>query len=534
MESYLCVYLGSAFLALVITPVVIFLATKINALDLPGTRNIHSRPIPRIGGVAIFTSAISLVLAVLLLQNAIGAAFRSILPKVIVLLSGSAFVFVVGLIDDIRCLPARTKFLAELAAAMAVCAVGVRIMSLNLVDWLTLNLGWFSWPLTMLWIVGITNAVNLSDGLDGLAAGISVIACGVIAVFAIHSGQVVMAILMLALLGSLTGFLFFNFNPAKVFMGDCGSLFLGFTISAASVMCVAKPAPSAGSGQALSGVEGSATFVGLALPVLALGIPIFDTLLSMLRRFLERRSLFSPDRSHFHHRLLDLGLAQRHAVVTIYLVTLLSAGLGLFMMVRQDIGSLIVFGCVLLLIVLLFQVVGTIGLREILIGLQDKYVLTQRQKQERATFEHLQLQFRQVRNFDQCWLAICEAAQQMDFVWVCLKTSYEDGRINTTVWRTPSVIPPRGRGQACPCERRGNLSHIVTVTLPFRNGQTGVSQELEIAIWADGSLEAAGHRATLFSRLIDEHPALITDVPALPPGRDWAISAGPCRESLSL
>jgi len=505
MESYLCVYLGSAFLALVITPVVIFLAGRINALDLPGTRNIHSRPIPRIGGVAIFTSTISLVLAALLLQNAIGTAFRNILPKVIVLLSGSAFVFVVGLIDDIRGLPARIKLLAELAAAMAVCAVGVRIVSLTIADWLTLNLGWFSWPLTMLWIVGITNAVNLSDGLDGLAAGISAIACGAIAVFAVYSGQVVMAILMLALLGSLTGFLFFNFNPAKVFMGDCGSLFLGFTISAASVMCLAKPA--------LSGVEGSATFVGLALPVLALGIPIFDTLLSMLRRFLERRSLFSPDRSHFHHRLLDLGLAQRHVVVTIYLVTLLSAGLGLFMMVRQDIGSLIVFGCVLLLIVLLFQAVGTIGLRETLIGLQEKYVLTQRQKQERATFEHLQLQFRQVRNFDQRWLAICEAAQQMNFVWVCLKTSYEDGRINTTVWRTPSVIPPPARGQACPCEgprfagtqRRGNLSHIVTVTLPFGDGQTGVWQELEIAIWAGGSLEAAGHRATLFSRLIDEH-----------------------------
>ena len=187
-----------------------------------------------------------------------------------------------------------------------------------------------------------------------------------------------MAVLMLALLGSLTSFLFFNFNPAKVFMGDCGSLFVGFTISAASVMCVAK----------------SAAFVGLALPVLALGIPIFDTLLSMLRRFLERRSLFSPDRSHFHHRLMDLGLHQRHVVVTIYLATILSASLGLFMMVRQDIGSLIVFGCVLLLIVLLFLVVGSIRLREIVTGLQAKYVLTRRQKQERATFEHLQLQFR--------------------------------------------------------------------------------------------------------------------------------------------
>jgi UDP-GlcNAc:undecaprenyl-phosphate GlcNAc-1-phosphate transferase len=511
MESYLCVYLGSAFSALVTTPVVIFLAGKINAVDLPGTRNIHLRPTPRIGGVAIFTSTISLMLAVLLLDNTMGAAFHNVLPKVIVLLSGSAFVFVVGLIDDIRCLPARIKLLAEMAAATAVCAAGVRIMSVNVADLFTLRLGWLSWPLTMLWIVGITNAVNLSDGLDGLAAGISAITCAVIAVFAVYSGQVVVAILMLALLGSLTGFLFFNFNPAKVFMGDCGSLFLGFVISAASVASLAKPAPSAGSGQALSAVEGSATFVGLALPILALGIPIFDTLLSMLRRFLERRSLFSPDRSHFHHRLLGLGLDQRHVVVTIYLATLLFASLGLIMLVRQDISSLFVFGCVLLLIVLLFRIVGAIRLRETLSGLQKKYMLTQRQKQEKATFDRLQLQFRQVRNFDQCWFAICEAAQQMDFVWVCLKTSYQDGHIDTTVWRTPSVIPPPAQGQS-PLEREehgGNLSHIVTVTLPFGNGQPGVSRELELAIWANGSLEAAGHRAMLFSRLIDEHKTVV-------------------------
>ena len=456
------------------TPVVIILGHKIRALDLPGSRNIHSRPIPRIGGMAIFTSTLLPVLSVFLLQNAIGTAFHNILPQVIALLCCSAFVFGVGLLDDIRSLKARTKLVAEVAAALAVCAVGVRIMSIDIAGWLTLNLGWFSWPLTLLWIIGITNAVNLSDGLDGLAAGISAIACGVIAVFSVYSGQVVMAVLMLALVGSLTSFLFFNFNPAKVFMGDCGSLFVGFTISTASAMCVTK----------------SAAFVGLALPVLALGIPIFDTLLSMLRRFLERRSLLSPDRGHFHHRLIDLGLHQRHVVVTIYSATLLFASLGLFMMARQDIGSLIVFGCILLLIVLLFLVVGSIRLREIVTGLRDKYILTRRQRQERAIFEHLQLQFRQVHDFDQCWSAICKAARQMNFAWVCLRTSYGDGRADTTVWRTPSV--------------KCNLSHMAMATLPVGNGRTGVSLELEIAFSASGSLEAAGRRLSLFGRLIEE------------------------------
>lgn len=476
MKTYLCVYLGSTFLGLITTPVVILLGHKIRALDVPGSRNIHSRPTPRTGGMAIFASTLLAVLPVLLLQNAIGAAFHNILPQVIVLLCCSTFAFAVGLIDDIRGLQARTKLLAEVAAALTVCAAGVRIMSVDMAGWPTLNLGWFSWPLTLLWIIGITNAVNLSDGLDGLAAGISAIACGVIAVFSVYSGQVVMAVLMLALLGSLTGFLFFNFNPAKVFMGDCGSLFVGFTISAASVMCVTK----------------SAAFVGLALPILALGIPIFDTLLSMLRRFLERRSLFSPDRGHFHHRLIDLGLHQRHVVVTIYSATLLSASLGLFMMARQDIGSLIVFGCILLLIVLLFLVVGSIRLREIATGLHDKYILSRRQRQERATFEHLQLQFRQVRNFDQCWSAICEAARRMDFAWISLKTNDKDGAERTEVWRLADSEPP-------------DKSEVIVINVPIRSQGLPGAMEFEIAVLVNGSLECACHRATLFSRLIDEH-----------------------------
>jgi len=242
MKTYLFVYLGSAFLALVITPVVIWLARRLNIADVPDVRKVHTRTVSHIGGVAIFLSMICLTIGVLFLSNVIGDTFRDILPKLIVLLSTAAFIFFVGLIDDIRTkgLRARIKFLAQLAAAIIVCAVGIRIKSVAVADWLTLDFGWFSWPITLLWIVGITNAVNLSDGLDGLAAGISAVACGVIAVFAVYIGQPVMAVLMLAMLGSLTGFLFFNFNPAKIFMGDCGSMFLGFTIASSSILCHAK------------------------------------------------------------------------------------------------------------------------------------------------------------------------------------------------------------------------------------------------------------------------------------------------------
>ena len=475
METYLSVYLGSAFLALVITPAVIWSARRINIADVPGARSSHSKPVPHIGGISLFAATMCLTVLVLILPNAVGDAFREIMTKVIVLLSAAAFIFVVGLFDDIKGIRVRFKFLAQLAAAIAVCCAGIRIERIAVADWLTLDFGWFSWPLTLLWIVGITNAINLSDGLDGLAAGISAVACGVIVIFAVYSGQVVMAVLMLALLGSLTGFLFFNFNPAKIFMGDSGSMFLGFTIASSSVMSATK----------------SSTLVGLALPVLVLGIPIFDTLFSMLRRFLERRSIFTPDRSHFHHKLLDLGLKQRHAVIVIYAVTLLAAGLGMFMMVTRNSNSLIVFFCVLLLLLLAFRVVGSVRLRETIEGLRLRYAITNRTKEEIRDFEAAQLHFRRAGTFDQWWQAVCEAAQRMDFAWVSLKTRDKDGTVRTEVWRTTDSEP--------------GLSDVVIMTVPVRNHPTAAQMEFEIAILINGSLESVGRRGTLFSRLLDEY-----------------------------
>jgi len=477
MKTYLSVYLGSLFLALVITPVIIRLARSLKAADSPGARTVHKKPVPRIGGVAIFVSMMCLTIGVLFLSNVIGDTFRGILPELIVLLSATGFMFFVGLIDDIRTkgLRARIKFLAQIAAALAVCAVGIRIKSVAVADWLTLDFGWFSWPLTLLWIVGITNAINLSDGLDGLAAGISAVACGVIAIFAIYSGQVVMAVLMLALLGSLTGFLFFNFSPAKIFMGDSGSMFLGFTIASSSVMCATK----------------SHALVGLALPVLVLGIPIFDTLFSMLRRFLERRSMFAPDRSHFHHRLLDLGLKQRHAVIVIYAVTLLAAGLGMFMMVTRNIDSFVIFLCILLLLLLVFRVVGSVRLRETIVGLREKYAVTRQIKEEVRSFESLQLLFRRVQTLEQWWRALCLAAEKMDFMSIKLPLTGSD--------KTPRVLTwQRDGNEADPPE-------TVKMKIPIREIKAGSKCSLEVDVNVNGSLESVGRRTALFSRLLDEH-----------------------------
>ncbi len=482
MKTYLFVCLSSAILTLMITPVVIWLAHRLRIVDVPGARHIHTKPISHIGGVAIFLSMMSLIVCVLLLSNVIGDAFRNILPKVIVLLSAATFIFFTGLIDDIciKGLRARIKFLAQLVAAIAVCAVGIRIKSVVVADWLTLDFSWFSWPLTLLWIVGITNAVNFSDGLDGLAAGISAVTCGVIAVFAIYSNQVVMAILMLALLGSLTGFLFFNFNPAKIFMGDCGSMFLGFMIASSSVLCYTK----------------SSALVGLTLPVLALGIPIFDTLFSMLRRFLERRSLFAPDRRHFHHRLVDLGLKQHHVVITIYVMTLLAAGLGMFMMVTHNSNSLIIFFCILLLLLLVFHVVGSVQLRETITNLKKKYTISHQMQDEIKSFEDAELHFRRAVTFNQWWQAISKAADRMVFFSLSLPLINRDGTVRTLTWRDDSQTPESGHDE------------LLKVDVPIRDRRAGSSLNLRIEVYQNGSLESVGRRIALFTRLMEEHNIL--------------------------
>ncbi len=487
MLTYICVFFGSAYLAVFITPVVIRLAKRIGVVDRPGIRSVHTLPIPRIGGVAIYGSSICLIVSLLFLNNRIGDTFSNVRVQVITLLCAATAVFVIGLIDDLRGLPVRFKFMVELLGAAALCLVGVRIGNIG-IGGHTIHLGWLGVPVTLLWIVGVTNAVNMSDGLDGLAAGVAAIACGVIAVFAIHSSSVhtgpardndiIMALFALALLGSLTGFLFFNFNPAKVFMGDCGSLFIGFTIAAASVMCVSK----------------SAALIGLALPALALGIPIFDTMCSMTRRFLERRSPFAADRSHFHHRLIEMGLDQRRAVMVIYGATLLATGLGLLSLVGNSIFSLVIFAGLLFAILFLFRLAGFMHLHAAMARLQEKYQRSCTRRDERIAFDQLQLQFRQAQDPHQWRTAVCEAAKKMEFAWIAVKTTFEDGRVEEELWR-----PPEGKP---------DLSRIVTMTIPLANGhEPGISQQLEIAICVNGSLEAAGRRATLFGRLMDENPS---------------------------
>ena len=472
---YAIVFLGAALVALLVTPVVTRIARRMRIMDRPGTRKVHSGAVPRIGGIAVVAAVLAVTIPLLFLDNQVGEAFRRVRTQVVALLAASGFICIIGLIDDIRGVRARVKLLAQIAAALGVCCFGIRLGPVGIGTWWIRDLGYWSWPLTVFWIVGITNAVNLIDGLDGLAAGISAIACAVIAAFAFHCGQGVMGALMLALLGSLLGFLFFNFNPARVFLGDCGSMFLGFFLSAASVMSATK----------------SYTLVGLALPALALGLPIFDTFFSILRRVLERRSLFAPDRNHIHHRLIDMGFNQRHAVILMYVVTLVAAGIGMFMMVTRDLGVIIVFACALLPLVLVFRVFGAIRLREAFSALRRNRAIAREAKENQQGFEEMQLRLRQAKGLEQWWKAIRRAAREFNFARLTIEFENQNAKPRKLVWRLP--------------HRELSTDEMIYVTFPLRQHVEGEALRVDVDVPVNGSLEAAGGRIALFGRLLDEY-----------------------------
>lgn len=311
MRSYIAIFAVALVISVLLTPVMRWVGLRIRAVSASGGRHVHQRVIPRLGGVAL---AAGWSIPLLVLFQADGFAFASLREsnrQFIGAVLGGLILCGVGVVDDVKGLRASHKLIAQVAVAILAYSCGFRIEAIALPFGGAMSMGVFALPVTVIWIVGITNALNLIDGLDGLAAGVGFFAALTSFVLAYLSGSVFVALLMAALMGVLVGFLFFNFNPARIFMGDSGSYFLGYVLATMSL---------AGSLQ-----QKASTAVSLLVPMIALGLPIFDTVFSMLRRLLERRSIFSPDRGHIHHRLLDLGLTHRRAVMVLYAVSIVLA-----------------------------------------------------------------------------------------------------------------------------------------------------------------------------------------------------------------
>ncbi len=327
ISPFIISFLLPVILSLLITPLVIRFAKIIDATDTPDERKIHSNEMPRIGGLGIFLSvAISIGVVIFLFPDLFTGIIEDNNRTAIL---GFCFLslFVMGFWDDLKSLSPEVKFFIQLLLASIIYFAGFKISNItNPLDMGVLNVEVIDFPLTILWIVGVTNAFNLIDGLDGLTSGVATIAC--IAIFSVSavSGQFVVAILSLIVAGALVGFLRYNFNPAKIFLGDSGSLLIGFALALLSIQSTTK----------------LTTGFALLFPILVLALPITDTIVSMIRRLLgsylnrnpdgksqslARRlhAMFTPDKSHIHHRLISLGLSHRNTVLVLYGVSIFFA-----------------------------------------------------------------------------------------------------------------------------------------------------------------------------------------------------------------
>ena len=346
-ENQLIAYVLMALLtALVIsflaTPVVKTFAYKVGAIDVPkDARRMHKVPIPRLGGLAIF---IGFMVSILL--------FVKITPEMKSTLLGAAIIVVLGVVDDIMALPAMLKFVVQIIAAAIPATHGVVIQAFSNPNIFSKNLywvlGWLSIPVTILWIVAITNAVNLIDGLDGLANGVSAISATTMLVIALLASEGQVAIVLAALVGACVGFMPYNMNPAKMFMGDTGATFLGYILATMSIQGLFK----------------YYAVISFVVPFLILGLPIFDTAFAFIRRIAHGQSPMHADRSHIHHRLIDMGLNQKQAVATLYVI---SAILGLSAVVLTTGGeqkAMLLFAALCIVAVVAARVVFPKELRE--------------------------------------------------------------------------------------------------------------------------------------------------------------------------
>lgn len=289
-------------LALVLTPLVKKFAIRIGAVDVPNARKVHTRIMPRLGGLGIYLAFTIAFVAVLpFLPFDLPARDANFMKA---FFTAGSIIVLIGVLDDRFELSARVKLLGQIIAACTVVfGYGIKVDFVNIPfqDSYSSLENWIAIPLTIFWIVGVTNAINLIDGLDGLAAGVSAIAIGSIFTMSLIMGNYPVALLCLLLLGAIIGFLYFNFHPAKIFMGDTGSLFLGFSLAMLSLLGFKQIA-----------------VVSFITPLIIIGVPLSDTFFAIIRRWVHKKPIFAPDKGHLHHCLRELGLSHRQTVLLIY------------------------------------------------------------------------------------------------------------------------------------------------------------------------------------------------------------------------
>ncbi|WP_368489541.1 MraY family glycosyltransferase [Clostridium sp. BJN0013] len=335
---YLFAIVSTVF-SVILTPIVKKIALKLKIIDMPeGNRRIHSKPTPLLGGLSIY---FSFVITLLLKKGNLTRAE-------IGLILGATIIVIGGFLDDKFDIKPRYKLIFQIVAALILIIYGVKIVLITnpfSSVYQFIDVGVMSLPLTIIWVVGITNALNLIDGLDGLASGIGLISSLTILIIALLNKRYEAAVLAIILCGSILGFLPYNFNPASIFMGDTGAQLLGFLLASISI----------------EGAVKSAAAFSIAVPILALGIPIYDTLFAMIRRKINGKPIMQADRGHLHHRLLDMGFSQKQAVGTMYAI---SAVLGSLSIIAMEIKVQLSYFLLVIIMVILVFIAWKVGFFE--------------------------------------------------------------------------------------------------------------------------------------------------------------------------
>lgn len=479
MSEYLhFIPLAVSFAAAVgLVPLTINLAIKCGFLDQPNARKVHQHAIPRIGGLAILGGLVAGSLTALFLLRPSSTGLDALDHELIGLSIAALFVAIVGFVDDVRTVSSRYKLIALIFASVLITSTGASFGALLLQGQPIVEFRWLAWAATIIWICGITVAVNFIDGLDGLASGLVALAAGVLGLGLLASGEILLAGVSLSLFGALLGFLVYNRHPAKVFMGDCGSMLIGMTI--ASLMLMAN--------------HRIGSMRAMVLPSLALAIPILDGTLTFFRRhYLQRRSIFSAERGHIHHRLIDRGLRHNQAVWFIYVVSFTAVIIGAITLAFDN--AFAKFAGMALVLPLLwgaFRFAGSVKTNEMLQALRAKRDLDRQSKSNRNSFEELQLVFDKAQSVASWWSCVCDAAEQFDFLKLKLEMKVGDETRNL-VWEHPNL------------ELLESSKIFAIIPIPD-SPENGNNAQAEIDIAVTKSVELSGERLALFSRLTTEH-----------------------------
>ncbi|MCK4282832.1 MAG: undecaprenyl/decaprenyl-phosphate alpha-N-acetylglucosaminyl 1-phosphate transferase [Candidatus Brocadiae bacterium] len=405
------------------------IALRVGIVDKPdGFRKVHQREVPLLGGIAVYV-AFGAPIAVLFLgyRNAVSDLLHQHGAELGALLAGGAVVVAAGVVDDVRGLPARWKLLVQIVAASIAFAGGYAIRGISNPFGGTIVLGLLSFPVTVFWFVGCMNAVNFLDGLDGLAAGVCLFASVALFLVSLFFGNVVCMLLMACLSGAILGFLLFNFHPASIFLGDSGSMLLGFLVGALSLL----------------GARKTEAAIALLIPIILLGLPILDAVLAVLRRWLRKVPISAADRQHIHHVLLSMGLSHKQVVLILYGACVALCVAALLVTAGRSEVTLMVLGSLAVVAFVCTRVFGGLRFFDVVGRISRGLEHSQRSGRARVSVEKAVARMKRAPSVSTVWLAFSEALESLDLDYARLHLK-RVGRLHASVLHWPDGRPWTG------------------------------------------------------------------------------------------